>query len=419
MLNVCYIELNLVYFIKNWLILMMNKKFCLYISGALCFAFFSSMAFASEDSVPYMYGGAVNYEQLEMVNAQMSKTKPEFEQGDIFGADTFDIGDETPVLPPENKQEDITSGTELPSSNATPEVPMLQADSDSQKEQKLPEKELNQESLSENFSDTDVAEENAFAGEENLLLSEETADAGNKQTWIDKISSEKALSKFKDLSSGEDSLEDLVDKARSGTNKRSNASVFDISGLMLRMTLKQVDGIMQNRGFKKVMERLEIPNFIKWRNEEKCRNSGVVGYERLEACVIQKAKEDKHQYVQHTKYAKYDTKEEIEVFFTSNFTDNKAYKIMYQSMASALTGNSPKAMYLYNIKVYDFWRRINRKYGVPDNKQMVTWGLGNGKAYLKAKTGELVLEDPMFRELDYTRMSREDQRYLATDLYSF
>ena len=41
------------------------------------------------------------------------------------------------------------------------------------------------------------------------------------------------------------------------------------------------------------------------------------------------------------------------------------------------------------------------------------------RTYLQAATGRLVLEDPMLRELDYTRMSREDQRFMNTDLYSF
>ena len=88
-------------------------------------------------------------------------------------------------------------------------------------------------------------------------------------------------------------------------------------------------------------------------------------------------------------------------------------------MAAAVTGNSPKAVYLRNIKVYDFWKKINQKYGNPDNKETITWGLGGNKPFLKAQTGYLLLEDPMLQELDYTRMSREDARYMNTDLYSF
>ena len=55
----------------------------------------------------------------------------------------------------------------------------------------------------------------------------------------------------------------------------------------------------------------------------------------------------------------------------------------------------------------------------PDNKDEVLWGLGGNKPYLKAASGVLLLEDPMLRELDYTRMSREDQRFINTDLYNF
>ena len=245
-------------------------------------------------------------------------------------------------------------------------------------------------------------------------------------TWVEKLANT-ALSSSKEededggkngRSVGSINLESMVKNSKNG-NRRSNASVFDISGIMLRMNLPQAEATMAKRGFKKVSQKFEIPNFIKWRNEEGCRHSGVVGYERLEACVVERAKKAKQQYVQLVKYAKFDTKEEIQVTFTSNFTDNKVYKITYKSLAAGITGNSPKAIYLRNIKIYDFWKKINQKYGKPDNKEAVTWGMGGNKPYLKAKTGFLLLEDPMLRELDYTRMSREDQRYMNTDLYSF
>ena len=135
---------------------------------------------------------------------------------------------------------------------------------------------------------------------------------------------------------------------------------------------------------------------------------------------IAMAKKNGYQYVERTTYSKFDTREEIEVYFTSTFTNNKAYRISYKSeAATAITGNSQKQIYLRNIKFYDFWKKINQKYGTPDNKDDVIWGLGGNKPYLQAGTGRLILEDPMLRELDYTRMSREDQKFMNTDLYSF
>ena len=246
-------------------------------------------------------------------------------------------------------------------------------------------------------------------------------------TWVEKLANTAlSSSKEEDEDGGENgrgvgsiNLESMVKNSKNG-NRRSNASVFDISGIMLRMNLPQAEAIMAKRGFKKVSQKFEIPNFIKWRFEEQCRNAGVVGYERLASCVVKAAKENNHQYVESEKFVKYDTQEEISISLTSNFTNNKIYKIVYKSMsARKIQGSSQKVQYLRDIKVYDFWRKINQKYGVPDNREDVIWGMGGNKPYMKAATGFLLLEDPMLKELDYTRMSREDQKYMNTNLYNF
>lgn len=254
-------------------------------------------------------------------------------------------------------------------------------------------------------------------------------------TWVDKLSDSLPSlpgtnkDELDAIDNGTPNLIDSGDQANAGlrnlvksshqSGARSNASVFDISGIMLRMTLAQAEKAMMVRGFKRISQKLEIPNFIKWRNEEKCRGNGIVGYERLMNCVIEIAKKNNHQYVESAKYAKFSTKEEIEIKLTSNFTGNKIYNIMYKSMSGRVVGSGAKAAYLRNIKVFDFWKKVNQKYGAPDNKDEVSWGLGGDKPYMKAATGYLLLEDPMLRELDFTRMSREDQRFMNTDLYSF
>ena len=269
-----------------------------------------------------------------------------------------------------------------------------------------------QKSLTDAFKET-AAKEAEEKGESSSPL------AG---TWVEKLA-EKALSSAKEdeeeLEAGSISLEGMVKRSKSG-NRRSNASVFDISGVMLRMSLPQAEAALTRRGFKKTSQKFEIPNFIKWRYEEKCRNTGVVGYERLANCVVKAAKDNNHQYVESETFVKYDTQEEITVNLTSNFTNNKIYKITYRSTSMRKNqGSSMKAQYLRDIKVYDFWRVVNQKYGVPDNREDVIWGMGGTKPYMKAATGFLLLEDPMLKELDYTRMSREDQKYMNTNLYNF
>ncbi len=372
---------------------------------ALCAAILiSPPAFASEDADPFLFGGDVNYENFEDFSADDS----------VQAAPAMPVKEFAP--PPSDA-----------AAKASNPVPMLQNPSKPAEKETPPEPEPKTVKVDKSKTLTD-----------NLKQETETATEGTSRlplpsvegTWVEKLANSNPLSLLSDKnklaepladSDSETTLESLVEQARKPAvrNGRSNASVFDISGIMLRMNVKQVDETMQNRGFRKLLEKYSVPNFIKWRNEEKCRNSGVVGYERIVACVNEQAKKEKQQFIQITKYQKFDTKEEIEVTFTSNFTDNRVYKIQYKSMAANVTGNSPKAVYLRNIKIYDFWKKINQKYGKPDNKNDVTWGMGGNKPYLKAKTGWLLLEDPMFRELDYTRMSREDQRYMNTDLYSF
>jgi hypothetical protein len=92
---------------------------------------------------------------------------------------------------------------------------------------------------------------------------------------------------------------------------------------------------------------------------------------------------------------------------------------MYSSEAANIKGAGAKAEYLRNLKIYDFWKKVNQKYGAPDNKEQIIWGLGDNKPSLQAATGKLILFDPMLRELDFTRMSREDQKFMNTAYYTF
>ena len=236
-------------------------------------------------------------------------------------------------------------------------------------------------------------------------------DGGNNNgTWIDNLVSKVA-------EKGSDVLYSRVEEQN--TPKRSNASVFDIAGVMLRMDKEQVFDALQKRGYKKISEHLEIPNFIRWRFEEQCRNQNVVGFERIANCVYLMAKNNNYQYVQQMKFSNFRTKENMEIEFTSNFTGNKVYRILYETEAANILGSGAKAEYLRNIKIYDFWKKINQKYGKPDNKEQIIWGLGDKKPSLRAKTGKLLLEDPMLLELDYTRMSREDKKFMNTAVYTF
>ncbi|MBE6454524.1 MAG: hypothetical protein E7017_06575 [Alphaproteobacteria bacterium] len=403
----------------------MKIKFLIIVFTALML-FCSLPTKASEDSADYPFPEDFNFDDLPDIEPSVADTpdtkvveeaiKPDDNSSDV-------------VLPEENKQPsakitEFEAPIMLPETKYTPatgtvlgvENKIVESSDEPIFIPKRPNIETEIDAFDKDKSLTETLKESDPEQPKKML----------EGTWVEKLTTSNPLSLLNideekdDKDKKESKLEELVKKSRNKDNDgKSNASVFDISGVMLRMNLKQVERTLENRGFRKVNARFEIPNFIKWRNEETCRTKGVVGYERLESCVINMAKKDGHQYMQYIKYVKYDSKEEIEVYFTSNFTENKVYKIVYKSTIANITGNSPKAVYIRNIKVYDFWKKINQKYGHPDNKTTVTWGMGGDKPYLKASTGNLLLEDPMFRELDYTRMSREDQRFINSEFYNF
>ena len=136
---------------------------------------------------------------------------------------------------------------------------------------------------------------------------------GENGTWISNLAN-----KVAEKSSGAFNNQNNITPVH-----RSNASVFDISGVMLRMNRQQAAEALSKRGYRKTAENLDIPNFIRWRYEEICRNEGVVGYERIQSCIITLSKKKNYQYTQKESYTNFQTKENIDIFYTSNFTGNK------------------------------------------------------------------------------------------------
>ena len=355
--------------------------------------------------------------------------KPSWAANDVenrlFGSSSSSQGN--PLIPkiskstPKNKQNiapDIkTTSKKTKTENTSAKI----SDSNLPKSQqtKTLEPKKSKESLTEKIKQAEENLEDKAAQKTNSWI-KDTWVEGLSHTIIEQSSKNKDDSKF---SVGSVSLEQLTNENRINpvTGKlRSNASTFDISGVMLRMPLAQAQNILVNRGFKLISQKFEIPNFIKWRYEEKCRNSGVIGYERINSCVVKAAKDTNHHFVESCRFIKNDSKEEINIWLTSNFTNNKVYRITYSTgMTNINRGSGQKIKYLHDIKTYEFWRRINQKYGPPDNKSEISWGMGSGKPYLRAITGKLLLEDPSLQQLDYDRMVREDANIINSNLYNF
>ncbi len=237
------------------------------------------------------------------------------------------------------------------------------------------------------------------------------------ETWLKSLIREGSKNFFK--TEEEKEIEENKILSEKLSKQKTNAAFFDIAGIKLRMTPKEIENILKQQGYQKIMETLEVPNFIKWRSEEICRTSGIIGFERLKTCATKIAQENGYQYIHRQSYNRNSTRESIEILFTSTFTDNLSYKIFYKSNVTFSQSKSSQNIYLNNIKIYDFWRRISLKYGTPDNKTEIKWGKGGKKPYLKARMGELELMDPLLISLDTTRMFQADSRLSNTQYYNF
>lgn len=241
-------------------------------------------------------------------------------------------------------------------------------------------------------------------------------NANANESWLKslfKYGKKEILKTDEDAKAEEKIKETIIEK------QKSNAAYFDISNVRLRMTPKEVEDVLIKQGYRKISENLEIPNFIEWRSEELCRINGIVGFERLNACATKIAKENGHQFVEKQIYSRYTTRETIEVNYSSSFTDNLSYRVFYKSTLPMSKSKASKNIYINNIKIFDFWRRIDLKYGKPDNASEIKWGMGGKKPYLQAKTGQLELFDPLLLSLDSTRMFNEDSRLSNTQYYTF
>jgi len=208
-------------------------------------------------------------------------------------------------------------------------------------------------------------------------------------------------------------LEEIIMK------RKSNAANFDISGVRLRMPPKEVEKTLKSMGYKLISQESRVPNFIKWRSEELCRINGIVGYERLAACSANIARVNGFEYIAHEIYNRHATRESIAVSYTSTFTDNLSHHIIYKSEVPISSSKASQNVYINNLKIYDFWRRIDLRYGQPDNASEIKWGLGGKKPYLQASTGRLELVDPILKDLDISRMLNEDSRFTNIQYYTF
>ena len=199
-------------------------------------------------------------------------------------------------------------------------------------------------------------------------------------------------------------LEEEAQKEQEASNQTDlsvpeyDVASFNLAGLQLYMSPQEIIDTAQEHGFVVSNIFYDIPAFMTENYEVACRKSGLSELRLVHECTRDKAKEDEVYYVSKLTLENKDNREKIDVLFSSNFMDNKAYKIDYTGYGDNSLGTSYKDVSRKLERRDIFWRLVFEKYGRPSYDRMLLWGDPRTvymKAYMEknALDARIVMED--------------------------
>ncbi|MBP9999312.1 MAG: hypothetical protein KBT14_01290 [Proteobacteria bacterium] len=156
-----------------------------------------------------------------------------------------------------------------------------------------------------------------------------------------------------------------------------NVGDFDIAGIMLGMTFEDIYNLYHAHNHlysprKRNSLVYTIPTDWKYNLDYECRQSGVTQPNKLEKCIRSLAQNRGLLYVSEIHLERAKTGEKIDVFLTSNATDNVVYRIVYTNDIERLEGSKPKFADQRDKRRLAFWKNVVAKYGAP-NSGADTW----------------------------------------------
>ena len=192
-----------------------------------------------------------------------------------------------------------------------------------------------------------------------------------------------------------------------------NVKQFDIAGVMLGMNYDQVNDLFfDGSGLYAPRQKNSVVYTInkewKYNLDYECRQNNIFVPAELEKCINSLAKNRGLLYVSEVHLERAYTGETIDVYFTSNATDNIVWKVVYNNDVNQMDGDSEKFANQREKKILAFWQGVVDKYGVP-NSDEDKW-ISSENAYdpmMQSFYGQLVLQD---KGLDATDSSENIQK---------
>lgn len=203
-----------------------------------------------------------------------------------------------------------------------------------------------------------------------------------------------------------------------------DVTTFNLAGLQLYMTPQEIIDVAQEHGFTVSNIFYDIPSFMTKAYEVSCRKSGLSELRLVHDCTRDKAKADDVYYVSKLTLENKDNKEKIDVLFSSNMMDNKAYKIDYTGFGDNSLGTSYKDVSKKLERRDVFWRLVFEKYGSPSYGKMLLWGDPRNvymKAYMEknALDARIIMEDKTVPIDDMSKAAEAEEAREKDHSFSF
>ncbi|MFQ6778435.1 MAG: hypothetical protein ACLRFI_04075 [Alphaproteobacteria bacterium] len=232
---------------------------------------------------------------------------------------------------------------------------------------------------------------------------------------------------FYDESSVEYSDDNVIIPQDRGLNDGAdllNVADFDIAGVMLGMQFEDVYHLFSDGGLytprKKNSVIYSIPDQWRYNLDYECRQQGTIIPADLEKCVKSLAKNRGLLYAAEYHLVRESTNETIDVFFTSNASDNKVYKIIYKNDTNEQEGEGEKFADQRKKRLKNFWKNVIDKYGAPNSGDDVWISDTNGsEPFMMIWPGQLELVNNGLKNRDSVTSVTQSTEYFKMKPYAF
>lgn len=151
----------------------------------------------------------------------------------------------------------------------------------------------------------------------------------------------------------------------------ANVGAFDIAGVYLGMPFEDVQTLFFKAKYLYTPRRKDsivytIHKDWKYNLDYECREQKIYVPEKLEKCINTLARARGLLYASELHLVRETTGETIDIYFTSNATDNVVWRVVYKNDVNELPGANEKFENQRQKKILSFWQGVLDKYGVPN-----------------------------------------------------